>query len=351
MPKEKQHARLYLADYKILFKLTPSERAVWLALSYFAKFTFEEEAIIRRSWPSQEKLAELLGCSVHTIRRGIHRLKERKQNGDPVEKEKIAPEDRMLFVKRRAANSAVYILTSKIAACETLDLSHADKSIHALPAIPEFAHAEIPDHAHAEIQTDQITKKLTEKGSCENDPKLIRFKLIYRYFAENIKTQWTAHNPEYEFKRICETSKLNVMNELLHVGAYILEQIDQHSQNGGKRRYWTRMFWISGLSQWLGRKHKSTLDFRRSQYIQKLKDLIPELEPSKIQEAPKEEEKPPVKSSNENIDQDLQWIVEICDKAKVDQMYNTTLRQFMASDEFPESLKEYAENCLKNAEI
>ena len=351
MATEKQHARIYLADYEIIFKLTPSERAVWLALSYFAKCTFEGETIIRRSWPSQEKLAQLLGCSIHTVRRGIHRLKERKQNGDTIDKdEKIPAELRMLYVKRRAANSAIYILTSKLSAPAILDLSHAAGSKSSIPAIPDHAHADDSDLSHAEIQTDQITKNLTEKGSLESDPRLIRFKLIYGYFAEHSLTQWNARNPVEEFMRIADGSKLNVANELLHVGAYILEQIDQYQKHGGKRRYWTKMFWVSGLHQWLGRKHKSTLDYRRSQYIQKLQDLIPDLIPQQTPRAPQPENTAPVKVEKQNVDEDLQWIVDICDKAKTDKMYSTTLKQFMNSDEFPQSLRRYAETCLQEAE-
>lgn len=378
MTKDPQHARLYLTDYKIIFNLTPSERAVWLALAYFARASFEADAIIRKSWPSQDRLAELMGCSLGTVCRGIARLKCRRPDGSLIEDHHPQPaaHNRLLHVKRRAGNSAVYILTTQLQPAY-LDLSHDEIINLAHAAIPNCSPAERSNHAHAERsnhspaespdlspderQTAKRTKNLTEKGSRAealdlDDPRLIRFRDIYSYFSEHPLTSWSATDAENEFLLIADRSKLNVAMELLHIGAYQLQMIDEFqdkaSDVNAKRKFWTRSFWIAGMSQWLGRRHKSTLDMKRSAYIEKLKRLIDENK----EEAPLHEEAPeavevpaPEEVSSEMREED-KWIKDLCDDAVTSPIHASTLRQFLSSGEFPTALKDYAEKCLKEAE-
>jgi len=360
--KNQQFARLWLADYQIIFKLTPAERAVYLALALYgskdAKVT--SNSVTRICYPSQDKMAALLGCSSGTIRRGVARLKARTQNGrylakkDKDGKEYIAAEDqhlsRMLVVKQRMSTSSVYILSSHV---ETIDSSHADIQRSSHVDIQTSSHVELPDSSHAE-QEIKIEKKDTINKVIEDlEPLDRKFQLIFDYFSNHSLTQWKGPRELEEFKLIKNRSTLNVGMELLHIGAYQLQKIDEYDQEVNNRRFWTRRFWISGMSQWLGRKRKSTLDLKRSFYIEKLKTLIPDLEP-KLQSmeeksvhipdhhSPGNEPKPRIV---QNESEEL--VYDLLDRASDgDENWLNTLNEFSKCNEFPEHLRSKVDSLI-----
>ena len=351
--KNKQFARLWLTDYQVIFKLSPAERAVYLALTLYGSkdAKVDSNKIVRHCYPSQNKMADLLGCSTGTIRRGVSRLKLRAQNGrylakkDKDGKEYIQPEDlhlpRMLVVKHRMSTSSVYILSSHVelidsSHVESIDISHIDMQIS--------SHVELKDSSHDEREIKKEKKDTINKVIEDLEPLDLKFQLIFNYFSRHSLTQWKGPRELEEFKLIKNRSTLNVGMELLHIGAYQLQKIDEYDKETNNRRFWTRRFWISGMSQWLGRKRKSVLDMKRSLYIEKLKTLIPDLEP-KPQSIPKI----PVDISDHNVvlksnqtikTEGEELVLDLLERAKEgNKTWITTLEQFSGCNEFPEHMR------------
>lgn len=365
-----QFARLWLADYQIIFKLTPAERAVYLALALYgskdAKVT--PNSVTRFCYPSQDKMAALLGCSSGTIRRGVARLKARTLDGrslikkDKDGKEYIEPEDqnlpRMLVVKHRMSTSSIYILSSH---AELIDSSHVEliDSLHVELAdsshaeLIDSSHAELADSSHAEQQIELEKKDTINKVIDDLEPLDRKFKLIFDYFSSHSLTQWKGPRELEEFRLIKDRSSLNVGMELLHIGAYQLQKIDEYDEKSNNRRFWTRRFWISGMSQWLGRKRKSTLDLKRSYYIEKLKSLIPDLEPelrvleenaAHIPDHQMPNNQPKPKSAQSESEQLVYELLDLASDG--DENWLKTLHDFSQCDEFPEHLRNQVDSLI-----
>ena len=380
--KQIQFARLYLVDYKIIFKLSPAERAVYLALALYGSknATHTDSSIKRVCYPSQEKMSALLGCSSGTIRRGISKLKRRAVDGrylylvDKDGKEYCPDNElstpRMLTVKHRMSTSSIYTLSSHAelhdsSHVELDDSSHIELHDSSHVELTESSHVELQRSSHAELQIDTKKKDIKERLIENKDPVERKFILILDYFSKHPLSQWDCSQALKEFRRLRERSKLNVSMELLHIGAYQLEKIDQYklekeTQDQPKRRFWTRKFWIAGMSQWLMRKNKSVLDARRSAFIGKLKTVIPELEPkpqaveedthTNINEAPISQiQKQDHHNEAEKLVIDLINSVESNDKNK--DMWITTLIQFSKSDDFPTTMRDKVNKCLNNQSI
>jgi hypothetical protein len=270
-----QHARLFAGDLLLFPYLSSSERLAYLALCFSCRLEQEHER--RIGYPSQAHLAGLMGISVTSIRRGLRDLRKRG-----------------ILTARQSYNSSSsyilefpkehhYLMPDGPAVGQSEDLgecSHVGLSDGPALELSDGPAVELSDSPACGQLTNQLTNSLTNLGS--EEPNKI-FELIYNFFSQHELTRWNSDLPPlFEFYRVSESSSLNVERELLHVAAYNLEMIAQFEEEGGKRKFWTGTFWVAGLSQWLGRERKSTLDMKRSLWIEKVEHLIPELKPPEL---------------------------------------------------------------------
>ena len=359
----KLFARLYELDLKIIFNLDPASRAVYLALCYFgsSSINIEENSIKRNCYPSQKKMAELLGCSTGTIRRGISRLKYtsihgktlffKDHNGNIVVNSDHIDHKKMLIVKKNMFKNEYFLNISNSSGIELSDSSGSELSEETHVELSNSSHIDIKEETHVELSNSSgselsiinTKQKTLNKKGIEIEPFILkRFQSIFSFFNQHSKTQWKGARPIEDFVLIAERSSLNVHQELLHIAAYQLEKIEAFEQGLEQRKFWTGSFWVSGMSQWLNRKHKSTLDYKRSMYMQKIKRLIGEqIEPLKVVED--------TPTKNEIMSEDdvafAKQIILLADTG--DKFYLNTLCDFHKSDDFPDHLKSDAIKVLQ----
>ena len=101
-PKHPKHARLYAADLDLFFDLSQAEIKAFLALRFSGFITIEHGRIISKSSSTQAQLAQMVGCSSGTMRRGISALKQRFSS---------SPELGTLEVNRRMGSAAITVLS------------------------------------------------------------------------------------------------------------------------------------------------------------------------------------------------------------------------------------------------
>lgn len=352
-------ARLYEQDLKIIFSLDAASRAVYLALTFFGSSSIQREGseIKRHCYPSQEKMAALLGCSTGTIRRGIARLKRTAVDGtllftkDADGKITDIPDHdlypKMLIVRRKMFKNEYY-LNIDSSSCELNDSSSDELRDISNNELSNISHIELSDSSHDELSIID-TENITSIKQRIEPEILSRFQLIFDYFSEHRLTQWRASNALNEFILLADRSSLNIHMELLHIGAFQLEKIRLFEEGHEDKRFWRNAFWVSGMSQWLGRKHKSTLDWKRSAYIADLKRLIPDLEPSLKAFEEVQEEPVVTESSSGEQDENIEFAREVIQLAAGGEpVYLSTLWDFHKSTDFPQSLKQEAIDLLKS---
>lgn len=101
-PKHPKHARLYAADLDLFFDLSQAEIKAFLALRFAGFITIEHGRIISKVSSTQAQLAEMVGCSSGTIRRGISSLKQRFSS---------CPELGTLEINRRMGSAAITVFS------------------------------------------------------------------------------------------------------------------------------------------------------------------------------------------------------------------------------------------------
>ena len=182
-------ARLYEQDLKIIFHLDAASRAVYLALCFFGSSSVEKQGaeIKRHCFPSQDRMADLLGCSTGTIRRGIARLKRtavdgtllftKDNNGNVVPIQDHQNFSKMLIVKRTMFKNEYYL---------NINSSHVELSDSSEDELSNISHIELQESSHVELSNssedelpiiDIEKKTLIQKRI---DPEILnRFQLFY----------------------------------------------------------------------------------------------------------------------------------------------------------------------------